>query len=145
MMEDLPTGGASVTSIQVLIAGEMTSHHVKTPDDSIRECRAEDMVTQTPGNMNAVEGQSVTLHCKYSTSDPSQYLFWYIQDPNDFPKYVLRRDTFGAGENADDFKGRFDAFLNKTLKTVPLTIQQTELCDSAMYYCALRPTVTMRY
>ncbi|MGH0188234.1 UNVERIFIED_CONTAM: hypothetical protein FKN15_028534 [Acipenser sinensis] len=109
------------------------------------ECRAEDTVTQTPGNMNAVEGQSITLDCKYSTSSSLQYLLWYIQDPNDFQRYVLRRDNFGAGENADEFKGRFDAFLNKTLKTVPLTIQQTELSDSAVYYCALRPTVTMRY
>ncbi|KAK6483338.1 hypothetical protein HHUSO_G14818 [Huso huso] len=97
------------------------------------ECRAEDTVTQPPDNMNAVEGQSVTLDCKYSTSNPSQYLFWYIQYPNDFPRYVLRRDTFGARENADDFKDRFDAFLNKTSKTVPLTIQQTELSDSAEY------------
>ncbi|MGH0143698.1 UNVERIFIED_CONTAM: hypothetical protein FKN15_018555 [Acipenser sinensis] len=95
--------------------------------------------------MNTVEGQSVTLHCKYSTSSSVPYLFWYIQYPKDFPRYVLRRDTFGARENADEFRGRFDAFLNKTLKTVPLTIQQTVLYDSAVYYCALRPTVTMRY
>ncbi|KAK1156679.1 hypothetical protein AOXY_G25698 [Acipenser oxyrinchus oxyrinchus] len=97
------------------------------------ECRAEDTVTQHPGNMNAVEGQSVTLDCKYSTSSSVPYLFWYIQYPNDFPRYVLRRDTFGARENTDEFKGKFDAFLNKTLKTVPLIIQQTELCDSAEY------------
>ncbi|XP_041084605.1 uncharacterized protein LOC121300179 [Polyodon spathula] len=67
----------------------------------IFECRAEDTVTQPPGNMNAVEGQSVTLDCKYSTSYSSPYVFWYIQHPIGSPRYVLRRDTFGTGENAD--------------------------------------------
>ncbi|KAK1156669.1 hypothetical protein AOXY_G25686 [Acipenser oxyrinchus oxyrinchus] len=96
-------------------------------------CVTADMVTQSPDNLNATEGKKIELGCRYSAFSASQYLFWYIQYPNDFPRYVLRRDTFGVRENADEFKGRFDAFLNKTSKTVPLTIQQTELCDSAEY------------
>uniref|UniRef100_A0A3B4FJH8 Ig-like domain-containing protein n=1 Tax=Pundamilia nyererei TaxID=303518 RepID=A0A3B4FJH8_9CICH len=102
---------------------------------SSSECKGEDKVIQEQGDAIAAEGDTVTLYCKYETTSAFPYLFWYKQDVNDYPKYVLRRDASGT-ENAQEFpKNRFDAELNKT--SVSLKIQKLQLSDSAVYYCAL--------
>uniref|UniRef100_A0A4W5JZY9 Ig-like domain-containing protein n=1 Tax=Hucho hucho TaxID=62062 RepID=A0A4W5JZY9_9TELE len=92
------------------------------------ECRGEDSVIQTPGDVTATEGEQVTLDCQFHTLDTNPYLFWYKQGANDFPKYMLRRATFGS-DNAIEFQRRFDAHLNLTTfksasKSVPLSIQR---------------------
>ena len=96
---------------------------------------------QEPRDVIATEGQTVTLGCSFETTAITPYLFWYKQEVNGFPKYVLRRDTYGTEGNAAELpKDRFDATLNKP--SVPLKIQKLQLSDSAVYYCALQPTVT---
>uniref|UniRef100_A0A8C9RFN3 Ig-like domain-containing protein n=1 Tax=Scleropages formosus TaxID=113540 RepID=A0A8C9RFN3_SCLFO len=107
------------------------------------EIRAQDTVIQSTGDVMGYEGVSVTLNCSYTTSDINAYLFWYLQRPNQYPQYVLKRFALGGGENAVEFNRRFNASLDKATKTVPLTIEDVQLCDSAVYYCALRPTVTV--
>uniref|UniRef100_A0A3B5A3R1 Ig-like domain-containing protein n=1 Tax=Stegastes partitus TaxID=144197 RepID=A0A3B5A3R1_9TELE len=110
---------------------------------SFPECKGEDKVIQPPGDVIAAEGDTVTLGCTFETSAAVAQLnlFWYKQEVNDFPKYILRRSSYGGDDNAPEFhKDRFDAKLNKT--SVPLKIQKLQLSDSAVYYCALRPTVT---
>uniref|UniRef100_A0A3Q2V2G2 Ig-like domain-containing protein n=1 Tax=Haplochromis burtoni TaxID=8153 RepID=A0A3Q2V2G2_HAPBU len=95
------------------------------------------------GDVIAAEGDTVTLGCRYETSDQYPYLFWYKQEINNFPKYVLLRGTSGTEDNDQEFpKDRFDAEAKKTENSVPLKIQKLQLSDSAVYYCALRPTVT---
>uniref|UniRef100_A0A3Q1BRR3 Ig-like domain-containing protein n=1 Tax=Amphiprion ocellaris TaxID=80972 RepID=A0A3Q1BRR3_AMPOC len=107
---------------------------------TIRECKGEDKVMQTSGDVIAAEGDTVTLDCTFETSDPNPNLFWYKQEVNGFPKYMLRRGAYGS-DNVPEFqKDKFDAELNKT--SVPLKIQKLQLSDSAVYYCVLRPTVT---
>ncbi|XP_036410804.1 uncharacterized protein LOC118796079 [Megalops cyprinoides] len=98
---------------------------------------AEDKVTQSTGDVIAFEGGSVTLGCNFSTSDKENaYLFWYIQDLNSFPKYILRRwKSERLNENAPGFGERFQAHLNTKTNSVPLTIQKLQLSDSAVYYC----------
>uniref|UniRef100_A0A673M0W4 Ig-like domain-containing protein n=1 Tax=Sinocyclocheilus rhinocerous TaxID=307959 RepID=A0A673M0W4_9TELE len=81
--------------------------------------------------MTANEAAQVTLLCNYSTSFSNAYLFWYKQLPNRSPTFILK-----------EFKKRFNASLNTQAKSVPLTIQDVCVSDSAVYYCALRPTVT---
>uniref|UniRef100_A0A3Q1EMQ1 Ig-like domain-containing protein n=1 Tax=Acanthochromis polyacanthus TaxID=80966 RepID=A0A3Q1EMQ1_9TELE len=104
------------------------------------ECKGEDKVMQPSGDVIAAEGDTVTLDCTFESSDPNYNLFWYKQQINGFPVYILKRGAYGS-ENAPEFqKDRFDAELNKT--SVTLKIQKLHLSDSAVYSCALRPTVT---
>uniref|UniRef100_A0A8C8JA07 Ig-like domain-containing protein n=1 Tax=Oncorhynchus tshawytscha TaxID=74940 RepID=A0A8C8JA07_ONCTS len=110
------------------------------------EC-AGDQVQQQPGGVIATEGGLVTLSCQYNTSanNNNAYLFWFKQEENDFPKHMLSRYSFGSGDNAAGFKERFNASLNAKTQSVPLMIQRLQMSDSAVYYCALRPTVTTGY
>uniref|UniRef100_A0A4W5KFQ0 Ig-like domain-containing protein n=1 Tax=Hucho hucho TaxID=62062 RepID=A0A4W5KFQ0_9TELE len=105
-------------------------------------CRAGENVIQPTEDVMVVEGQPTTLSCQFDTADLSPYLFWYKQQTNSNPMFMLRRDTFSSGETTTEFQERFDARLNFTAKSVPLTIQRVQLSESAVYYCALRPTVT---
>uniref|UniRef100_A0A3Q3E6K0 Ig-like domain-containing protein n=1 Tax=Labrus bergylta TaxID=56723 RepID=A0A3Q3E6K0_9LABR len=87
----------------------------------------------------ASEGDTVTIDCQFETSmTPS--LFWYRQEMGDFPKYMWKSYA-GSSENALGIsEDRFNVTING--KSVPLKIQKLQLTDSAVYYCALRPTVT---
>uniref|UniRef100_A0A3P9JBM2 Ig-like domain-containing protein n=1 Tax=Oryzias latipes TaxID=8090 RepID=A0A3P9JBM2_ORYLA len=99
-------------------------------------CKGEDKVIQPGGEVIAAEGDSLTLNCTFETIDKSAYLFWYKQEVNSYPKYMLKRDTYGTNENAPEFnKDRFDAELKD--KSVPLQISSAAVTDSAVYYCAL--------
>uniref|UniRef100_A0A8C7HKS1 Ig-like domain-containing protein n=1 Tax=Oncorhynchus kisutch TaxID=8019 RepID=A0A8C7HKS1_ONCKI len=109
------------------------------------ECRGEDTVIQPPGDVIATEGEQVTLDCQFDAVNiKNVYLFWYKHELNGFPEFMLGRFSFGS-KNATEFKDRFDAHLDADSKSVPLTIQRVQLSDSAVYYCALRPTVITGY
>uniref|UniRef100_A0A669EAA1 Ig-like domain-containing protein n=1 Tax=Oreochromis niloticus TaxID=8128 RepID=A0A669EAA1_ORENI len=105
---------------------------------SSSECKGEDKVIQEQGDVTAAEGDTVTLGCRYETSDTSPTLFWYKQKKNGSPKLLVRR-FFLSADNSEA-KDRFDAEVDKKKKSVPLKIQKLQLSDSAVYYCALHFT-----
>uniref|UniRef100_A0A3P8ZU49 Ig-like domain-containing protein n=1 Tax=Esox lucius TaxID=8010 RepID=A0A3P8ZU49_ESOLU len=111
------------------------------------KCRGEDSVTQPTGDVITTEGGPVTLGCTFNSQVANSYLFWYKQGANDHPKYMLMRFKVGTtpGDNAADFKDRFHADVDANANSVPLRIQDLQLTDSAVYYCALKPTVTTGY
>uniref|UniRef100_A0A8C4GYG5 Ig-like domain-containing protein n=1 Tax=Dicentrarchus labrax TaxID=13489 RepID=A0A8C4GYG5_DICLA len=113
------------------------------PDPSEYQCSSLSLlplslVNQPPEDVIATEGETVTLGCTFETSvSTTAYLFWYKQDGNNSPKFILSRIQRDEGNTAEKFKERFSSTLNSTLKSVPLKIQKLQLSDSAVYYCAL--------
>uniref|UniRef100_A0A3B4YC39 Ig-like domain-containing protein n=1 Tax=Seriola lalandi dorsalis TaxID=1841481 RepID=A0A3B4YC39_SERLL len=94
-------------------------------------------VMQPTGDVTAAEGHTVTLDCKFETSSSDYTLFWYKQEINDFPKLLIQHYISEKGQKSS---GRFQTEIKN--KSVPLKIQKLQVSDSAVYYCALRPTVT---
>uniref|UniRef100_A0A8C6TPU6 Ig-like domain-containing protein n=1 Tax=Neogobius melanostomus TaxID=47308 RepID=A0A8C6TPU6_9GOBI len=96
---------------------------------------------QPEGDASVFKGDTATINCTFETSYSDPRLFWYKQENGGFPKYMLRRFKSGFSDNSPDFdKSRFDADLKEN--SVYLQIQDVRVSDSAVYYCALRPTVT---
>ncbi len=104
----------------------------------------QDRVDQPPGEMTAKEADQTVLMCNYTTkaTNANMYLFWYKRLPNKSPEFILNKYPFSEGTTEPDFKNRFSAKLDTTSRTVPLMIQDVCVSDSAVYYSALRPTVT---
>ncbi|KAF3857622.1 hypothetical protein F7725_010823 [Dissostichus mawsoni] len=88
----------------------------------------------------ATKGEAVTLGCHYNTTSTNDYLFWYKQHGDNSPTFILSRFKIGTGKTEDE--DRFSSTLDSSLRSVPLKIQKLQLSDSAVYYCALQPTVT---
>ena len=86
-------------------------------------------------------------HLAVDTSAAQQvhHLYWYKQEGTNSPTFILSRFQLGGGNKADDFRERFTSTLDSTLKSIPLKIQKLQPSDSAVYYCALQPTVTGNY
>uniref|UniRef100_A0A8C5GP43 Immunoglobulin V-set domain-containing protein n=1 Tax=Gouania willdenowi TaxID=441366 RepID=A0A8C5GP43_GOUWI len=81
-----------------------------------------------------------TLHFQKQDSDKVTHslnehsdLYWYKQEVNSYPKFILRRSRYSADNSPEFVKDRFDAELKDS--SVPLMIQDLHVCDSAVYYC----------
>uniref|UniRef100_A0A3B1JQK0 Ig-like domain-containing protein n=1 Tax=Astyanax mexicanus TaxID=7994 RepID=A0A3B1JQK0_ASTMX len=85
------------------------------------------------------EGDNITLSCNYSTSSLSDTLQWYRQFPRSSPEFLLFILQQGS---TSSLPPRLSAEVNTTTKRVDLIISSTAVSDSALYYCALQPTVT---
>uniref|UniRef100_A0A672Y631 Ig-like domain-containing protein n=1 Tax=Sphaeramia orbicularis TaxID=375764 RepID=A0A672Y631_9TELE len=97
-------------------------------------------VMQPQGDVTAAEGEAVTLGCRYNSSYTSNYLYWYKQEGNSRPTFILNRLTLDQGTTAETFKERFTSTLDQTSRSAPLKIEKLHVSDSAVYYCALQPT-----
>uniref|UniRef100_A0A3B3Q4B4 Ig-like domain-containing protein n=1 Tax=Paramormyrops kingsleyae TaxID=1676925 RepID=A0A3B3Q4B4_9TELE len=95
-------------------------------------------VTQKETELSKKEGETASLECTFSTSSTNYWVHWYLQYPGTAPQFIL---FTGSGK----YKERFNASLDKTAMTVSLTVQNVQLSDSAVYYCALRPTVRISF
>ncbi|KAI4875683.1 hypothetical protein NFI96_029410 [Prochilodus magdalenae] len=93
--------------------------------------------------VDAVEGETVTLSCRYEDSATPNNLQWYLQYPGSIPEYLLM--ILPASEIVTHATPRFprlDAEVDVKNKCVDLKISSAAVSDSVLYYCALRPTVT---
>uniref|UniRef100_A0A3B3DMJ6 Ig-like domain-containing protein n=1 Tax=Oryzias melastigma TaxID=30732 RepID=A0A3B3DMJ6_ORYME len=94
----------------------------------LTECRAQtDSVQQPGGDVTAAEGDSVTLGCHFNSSTPNYYLFWYKQEGNNRPMFILNILKTGTGTTAEE----------TTSTSTELIITKLTLADTALYYCAV--------
>uniref|UniRef100_A0A3Q2D8X0 Ig-like domain-containing protein n=1 Tax=Cyprinodon variegatus TaxID=28743 RepID=A0A3Q2D8X0_CYPVA len=82
-----------------------------------------------------LEGSSVTLSCTFSKGS-TNYLYWYRQYPGKPPEFLKSHTPFGEAEQLGRMK--YEASEDK----MSMTISSAAMTDSAVYYCAVRPTVT---
>ncbi|ROK90084.1 T-cell receptor alpha chain V region RL-5 [Anabarilius grahami] len=68
-------------------------------------------------------------------------LQWYRQYPNSEPEFLILIMESGQMQNATPPHPRLTASVDKGKKTVNLEIFPADVKDSALYYCALQPTV----
>ena len=94
---------------------------------------------------NRLVGTSVSLSYTLSKiATGSDYFFWYRQYPGEPPQFLLYISGFGINRTAESLGSdkRFSTELTEEKTGVDLTISSAAVTDSALYYCALRPTVT---
>uniref|UniRef100_A0A673N240 Ig-like domain-containing protein n=1 Tax=Sinocyclocheilus rhinocerous TaxID=307959 RepID=A0A673N240_9TELE len=84
-------------------------------------------INQPTRVQKASEHEMVKLHCTYSTNS----LQWYRQYPGSAPQFLV----FST-------KLRKEKQSTKETNSVDLIISSAAVSDSALYYCALRPTIT---
>uniref|UniRef100_A0A674F582 Ig-like domain-containing protein n=1 Tax=Salmo trutta TaxID=8032 RepID=A0A674F582_SALTR len=106
-------------------------------------CRAEEKVTQPTEDIMVfgLEGDVINLSCNYSSASTLQ---WYQQYPGSPPIFLL---LTGVSSNPSVVKAkpedpRLSVKLNDERTRVELEISSAVVTDSALYYCALEPTVT---
>uniref|UniRef100_A0AAV2JYJ9 Ig-like domain-containing protein n=1 Tax=Knipowitschia caucasica TaxID=637954 RepID=A0AAV2JYJ9_KNICA len=109
---------------------------------SSSECNGQDTVKQAAGEDRVREGHTHRLTCNFTTGfSTNSYLFWYRQKDDDSPKYMMRRDTFGSKHNSPEFdESKFGAEV--VGNSLSLKMEAVDVTDSAVYYCALQPTLT---
>ncbi|CAB1326142.1 unnamed protein product, partial [Coregonus sp. 'balchen'] len=108
----------------------------------LRRGSYENDIKPTSETEHGMEGSSVTLSCNYSGS--VDYLQWYRQYPRSAPQFLLYTTV---SSNPAVFKAkpedpRLSVNLNEERTRVDLEISSAEVTDSALYYCALLPTLT---
>ncbi|KAK3505655.1 hypothetical protein QTP70_020822 [Hemibagrus guttatus] len=87
------------------------------------------------------EGDDLTLSCSYRDfSGTVNNLQWYKQYPKSKPEFLFFITP--SGFKTDPMPPRLSAEVDDKTKQVDLIISSAAVSDSALYYCALQPTVT---
>ncbi len=100
--------------------------------------RASEVITPKSVRVLALEGDNVTLSCNYSGS--ARGVHWYRQYAGS-PQFLILEDS-GVTTPANPPVPGITINHRKTESRVDLIISCAKVSDSALYYCALRPTVT---
>uniref|UniRef100_A0A8C6VLL8 Ig-like domain-containing protein n=1 Tax=Naja naja TaxID=35670 RepID=A0A8C6VLL8_NAJNA len=88
-------------------------------------------VSQKPRFLSVKEGDPILLNCSYQGMEFS--LQWYKQYPGGQPEFMVLLSTSGIKE-----KDNFKMTLDKNNKMTSLYLNNTQLKDSAVYFCALK-------
>ncbi|ROL44966.1 T-cell receptor alpha chain V region RL-5 [Anabarilius grahami] len=101
--------------------------------------RSTEVITPKRVRVFALEGDNVTLSCNYSGS--VRGVHWYRQYAGSPPQFLILEDS-NVITRADPPVPRININHRKEQSHVDLEISSAAVSDSALYYCALRPTVT---
>ena len=96
----------------------------------------EDSISQPKDVQRAVEDAAVVLSCSYVSSVVNS--LWYRQYPGSPPQFLIMEYS---GYITNPIPGMNITHIKKQ-RLVELLISSAAVTDSALYYCALQPTVT---
>ncbi|XP_071218840.1 uncharacterized protein [Salvelinus alpinus] len=101
----------------------------------------QETITPVKSEVNVLQGTDITLSCNYKGNIFN--LQWYRQYPGSRPVCLLLIQQSGMYvQNTSITTPRHTGRLNEEKTRVDLMISSVELEDSALYHCALQPTVT---
>uniref|UniRef100_A0A3B4XYN3 Immunoglobulin V-set domain-containing protein n=1 Tax=Seriola lalandi dorsalis TaxID=1841481 RepID=A0A3B4XYN3_SERLL len=88
------------------------------------------------------EGSTVTLSYNYLKKGTGldYYFFWYRQYSGNPPEFLISHQE--SGEILSDPVSGLSVTMSGNKTRMDLNISSAAVTDSAVYYCALRPTVT---
>ncbi|XP_024290003.2 T cell receptor alpha variable 17 [Oncorhynchus tshawytscha] len=101
----------------------------------------QETITPVKPEVNALQGTDITLSCNYKGNIIN--LQWYRHYPGSRPEcllWILQTNKYV--QNTSITTPRHTGRLNEEKTRVDLMISSVELEDSALYHCALQPTVT---
>uniref|UniRef100_A0A8C1H6K3 Ig-like domain-containing protein n=2 Tax=Cyprinus carpio TaxID=7962 RepID=A0A8C1H6K3_CYPCA len=98
-----------------------------------------DVITPYRDAAFATESESVKLSCNYTGSADS--LHWYRQYAGSPPQFLIL-DYSGYVTHANPPVSGISIRHRNEENSVDLIISSAAVSDSALYYCALQPTVT---
>ncbi|KAK7163308.1 hypothetical protein R3I93_007372 [Phoxinus phoxinus] len=102
----------------------------------------QDSINPTFPAVHTMANEKVTISCKYQYSVSMNNLQWYRQQlHNTPPEFLVLIMESGQMQTATPPHPRLNASVDKKNKMVNLEIFPADVADSAMYYCALQPTV----
>ncbi|KAL7387546.1 hypothetical protein ABVT39_025401 [Epinephelus coioides] len=88
----------------------------------------------------SLEGSTVTLSYRYSKQAASEYFFWYRQYPGKPPEFLISH--LGGGTKLSNPIPGLSFKVSEDKTQMDLQISSAAVTDSAVYYCAVQPTVT---
>uniref|UniRef100_A0A673L7B8 T-cell receptor alpha/delta variable 15.0 n=2 Tax=Sinocyclocheilus TaxID=75365 RepID=A0A673L7B8_9TELE len=95
-----------------------------------------DVITPVQTEVYGKSGDKITLSCNYSTA---LSLYWYRHYPRSTLGFLLLI-LQNSGES-ETMQPGMSVKLNEKKTSVDLEISSAKVTDSAVYYCALKPTV----
>ncbi|KAI5611417.1 hypothetical protein C0J50_9243 [Silurus asotus] len=92
--------------------------------------------TDEDANIIGNETDTVTLKCSYESGSENIRLYWYKQNTNSTPQFLLYKGarSYSAASTPTDSRLQTQTSRDST----ELTIRGLKLSDSALYQCALR-------
>ncbi|XP_047666239.1 M1-specific T cell receptor beta chain-like [Tachysurus fulvidraco] len=103
-------------------------------------CTVDSSITTDQTIISSVEGSNITLTCTYDQS--ADYLHWYRQKPQSGPEFLLLIYKSTDTRTKHELDPRLSIKSRKNENKVDLEIFPAAVSDSALYYCAMQPTVT---
>ena len=92
-------------------------------------------VTQNQSEISVLEKEDVTLNCAYEANSYTYYLFWYKQPPSRQMIFLIHQESYNE---LNTTKSQYFFNFQKATSSISLTISDSQLEDSAVYFCALR-------
>ncbi|MEQ2289929.1 hypothetical protein AMECASPLE_038292 [Ameca splendens] len=99
-----------------------------------------DQLTPQEKEVFSSEGSFVSLSYTFSRRAMNDYFFWYRQYPGKPPEFLISHTE--TGQQLQDPVPGFSCKVSADKTQMDLQISSAAVTDSAVYYCAVRPTVT---